>query len=461
LKINLSFTSAELTQLAAQRYRAGNIAGAAELSGAALASDPHHAPALHVHGLIAYRLGHATLACALLESAIARDGSQQRYYLDLIQVYRFCWRLDDALRVGLRAAELWPEDAAVQYTMSFVDYDRGNLDDAVARLRRVIARQPRHAGAHMRLGQTLLAGGDCKPGWPEYEWRFSIPGWAPVMPPTSKPKWDGKSAPGRTLLLVCAEGFGDTIQYVRYIPRLAQACGRLVIMCSAEMRPFVIQQEGGTDAFQNWAELPAYDAYCVLTSVPGLMNTDVAAPPAPVPYIRADPEHAKIWRERLGAAIPAGLYRIGLVWAGRPTHPNNRRRSINSGQLIALTAVTGVALVGLQKGETTASMPKFKGPAPFLDVAAQIGDFADTAACIENLDLVIAVDTATAHLAGAMGKPVWLLLPYAPDWRWQMRRDDTPWYPTMRLFRQPRPGDWSGVIDTITHELRKIVTAGA
>jgi hypothetical protein len=395
----------------------------------------------------------------LLDSAVACDGSQPQYHIDLLEAYRWEGRLDDALRIGLAAAKHWPESAAIDFALGLLFCDRAELDEAISRLRQAIAREPGYAGAHMRLGQALLARGDCKSGWPEYEWRFRLPGLPLVMPPTSQPKWDGTNAAGGTLLLVCGEGFGDTIQFARYIPLVAQRCRKLVIACSAEMRPFIIQQRGADHTFGDWADMPAYDVYCVLTSVPGILNEDIAAPLALVPYIRTDAARTAVWRERLDAAISPGLYRVGLVWAGRPTHPNDRRRSMDFGHLVALTAIPGVALVGLLQGAAP-QMPELKGPAPFLNCGPQIGDFIDTAAIIENLDLVISVDTATAHVAGAMHKPAWLLLPFAADWRWMLGRPDTPWYPPMRLFRQAAPGRWSEVIDAVALQLRNVVNAG-
>ena len=426
------------------------------MSGAALDADPRYAPALHVRGVVAQRLGQPALACSLFESAIACGGGRPSLYFDLIEAYRMDWRLDDALQVGRRASELWPDDAVLATALGFVLYDRGELDDAIALLRRVIAEAPDHPGAHMKLGQCLLAGGDSA-GWPEYEWRFRQSGESPAPPPTTQPKWDGSDASAKTLLLVCDEGFGDVIQFARFIPLLAKRCRKMVIACGAEMRPFIFQQEGGADNFQHWRQMPAHDVYCHLNSVPGLLQTNVAAPPAPIPYIRADSDRALLWRDRLNTALPAG-FRVGLAWAGNPAHLNDRRRSISFDHLLALTAIPGLALVGLQRSAAPVTMPELKGPAPFLDCGPQIGDFVDTAAIVENLHLLISVDSAPAHVAGAMGKPVWMLLPFTGDWRWPRGRTDTPWYPSVRLFRQSRPGDWSGVIAAVVRELRSAVS---
>ena len=393
----------------------------------------------------------------ILEAAVACDPSRPGYQVDLIEAYRMDWRLDEALAACRRALERWPEDLSLRHELHLVLYDRDELDEAVAELRQLIARDPDQAGAHMRLGQIHLIRGEGTPGWAEYEWRFRLPGLKPMMPPTSQPKWNGANARDGTLLVVCAEGFGDTIMFARYIPQIAQRCRTLLIACSAEMAPLLAQQPGIAAIVQKWAEVPAYDAWCMLSSAPGIFGTDVVAPPAPIPYILADKTRIEVWRERLDSTIPAGLQRVGVVWAGRPTHPNDRRRSMDFGSLFALTGVPGIALVGMQKGRAAPTLPEFRGPAPFVDCSSELTDFVDTAALVENLDLVISVDTAIAHLAAAMGKPVWLLLPFAADWRWRRGRDDTPWYPTMQLIRQPRPGDWNGAIETAIRYLREIL----
>jgi hypothetical protein len=452
--IDASPTIEELTKLAEQHLTANNPGEAAKYSRAALGREPNHAPALHLHGVAAYRLGQRELAYTLFESAIARQ-PLLTYHLDLIEAYRLDWLFDEALAAAHRAVALWPRERAAARALGFVQFDRGALAEAIVQFRRAIALDPGDAVAHMRLGQSLLANRDGREGWGEYEWRFRLPGLAPLMPATDRPKWDGAPCAG-TLLVVAGEGFGDTIQFIRFIPQVARRCGKLVIACSQDMQPFIRQQEAAVHTFQHWSEMPAFDVHCMLSSVPGLFGTDPAAPLASIPYIRPDETRARAWRERLAGAIPAGLRRVGLVWAGRPTHPNDRRRSMDFGQLLPLTGVPGVALISLQKGAPAAPAPAIAGPAPLFDFTADIADFANTAALIDNLDLVVSVDTAVAHLAGAMGKPVWTLLPYAADWRWLTGRDDTPWYPTMRLFRQKAPGQWRDVITAVVAELRAL-----
>jgi hypothetical protein len=208
----------------------------------------------------------------------------------------------------------------------------------------------------------------------------------------------------------------------------------------------------------RWTDVPGHAAHCRLSSVPGLLHTTLQTIPAKIPYLFADPVRVAAWRERLGASLPAGTRRIGLAWTGRPTHPNDRRRSLRLARLAPLARVRGVSFVSLQKPlpqSDVASMSQFPG---LSDIA---GDFGETAAMMLNLDLVITVDTAMGHLAGALGRPVWLLLSKAADWRWMIDRSDSPWYPTARLFRQKTPGDWDPVIAEAATALAECVRAGA
>jgi hypothetical protein len=267
------------------------------------------------------------------------------------------------------------------------------------------------------------------------------------------PLWDGTPLGERPLLLIADQGYGDTIQFARYLPAVAACCANLLIGCSPDMRPIMQQQPGTRALFERWEDIPPYDFQCPLSSLPRAFGTTLDNIPTPIPYLRAEPDRAARWRARLDALAPRGYRRIGLVWAGRPTHENDRNRSLALRQLAPLGARDRIALVTLQKGPAVAQVGAWYGAAPLINLSAEIADFADTMAILDGLDLLISVDTSVAHLAGALGKPVWLLLPYAPDWRWLLGRADSPWYPTMRLFRQPAPGDWTSVIAEVAAAL--------
>jgi hypothetical protein len=318
-----------------------------------------------------------------------------------------------------------------------------------------LALDPTMATAHFELAEALLVTGQFKEGWEEYEWRFDLPNVPPLLPKHDRPLWHGKAIPEGQLMLIADQGFGDTIQFCRYIPEVAKLCPNLVVAGSAEMRPIITQQAGVTRYFDRWEDMPDFEAYCPLSGLPRLFETDLATIPAPVRYVAADPEKAGRWRKRLDAIAPQGYRRIGLVWAGRPTHGNDFNRSMTLNKFGAITSLDNVVLVSLQMGAAAASIGHYFGHAPLINLGAEIVDFTDTMAILDGLDHIVAVDTSVAHLAGAMGKPTSILVPYAPDWRWLLERRDTPWYPTTELFRQISPGSWQEPVSALADRLRR------
>ena len=286
-------------------------------------------------------------------------------------------------------------------------------------------------------------------GWEEYEWRFRIGGAARLMPPTERPQWDGAGFCDGTLLLVADQGFGDVIQFCRYIPWVLERCPEVAVACSAEMIPVLRQLLPADRIFCRWEDCPPYRAFCALSGLPRLHGTRIEHVPASIPYLRADPVRVAASAERLRRIAPNGSRRIGIVWAGRPTHNNDRRRSAKLSDFAPLAALPGVALVSLQKGPAADQAGSYFGRAPLINIGAEVHDYDDTMALLECLDLVVTVDTSVGHLAAAMGKPVWILLATSPDWRWLLNRDDSPWYPTVRLFRQTKARRWGDVFERV------------
>jgi len=259
--------------------------------------------------------------------------------------------------------------------------------------------------------------------------------------------------PKGRILLVGDQGYGDTIQFARYIPIAAERCEDVVLGCSAEMGPILRDIPGVTQFCHRWNDVPGHAAHCRLSSLPHLFHTTLETIPSGVPYLRVDPARVSFWRDRLATQLPAGKRRIGLAWTGRPTHPNDRRRSLSLARLRPIAAAGDAAFVSLQKpmpAGDLASMALFPG---MTDLSGDLGDFGETAAVMENLDLVITVDTAMGHLAGALARPVWIMLPKAADWRWMLDRSDSPWYPTARLFRQRTPGAWDELLAALSGAL--------
>jgi hypothetical protein len=305
----------------------------------------------------------------------------------------------------------------------------------------------------LALGQNLLAMGEFEPGWVEYEWRNQTEAGKGTLPKMTSAMWNGMRIPNGRLLMVGDQGYGDTIQFARYIPLIADRCQELILGCSAEMGPLLATIPGVKQYCHRWTDVPGHAAHCRLSSVPGLVHTTLETIPAKVPYLFADKARVAAWRDKLDTNLPAGVPRIGLAWTGRPTHPNDRRRSIPLARMAPFRGAGRASFVSLQKPMPAADRETLNQFGGMADISAELTDFGETAALIDNLDLVITVDTAMGHLAGALGKPVWIMLPKASDWRWMLNRADSPWYPSARLFRQQTPGAWDTVIAEVAAAL--------
>lgn len=416
------------------------------------ASPDDHA-ALHQAAVLSCKRNRLAEALSRTQRAVMLAPDIALYHRNICELYRTQGQLDEAITHGLRAVALAPEDAAAFYNLGVIHYDRLEIEQAIAAERRALALQPGMAEAHFELAEQLLLSGRFDEGWREYDWRFDLPHAPPLLPPHDKPHWDGRPLLQETLLLIGDQGFGDTIQFCRYIPDVAKRCPNLLVACSPEMRPIISQQPGIVRCVERWEQMPAFDAYCPLSGLPRLFETSLANIPARIPYVKADPAKVISWRRRLDALVPKSYRRIGLVWAGRPTHGNDFNRSLSLSRLGPLFTVPGIALVSLQLGPAQADIGRYWGRAPLINLGAEIRDFTDTMAVLAGLNRLVCVDTSVAHLAGAMGLPVSLLLPYAPDWRWLMGRTDTPWYPSITLHRQTAPGHWDSAIDAMIGSL--------
>jgi len=306
------------------------------------------------------------------------------------------------------------------------------------------------ASLRYNRAMMLLLSGNFDRGWPEYEWRLRLPGCMP--PPWSQPQWDGSPLDGRTILLHPEQGLGDAFQFIRYAPLVKQRGGRVILLCSRNLSALLGTCAGIDRLCYPDEALPPFDVYSSLMSLPAIFNRQSYAIPNAVPYLSAAAELVESWRDELRDA--KGL-RVGLGWQGSPRYHGDRFRSIPLAVLAPLAKVAGVWLISLQKGVDGRQIAGAGFPiediGSRLDLAGHA--FRDTAAVIQNLDLVITSDTALAHLAGALGARVWVALRSVPDWRWQLQGEDCPWYPTMRLFRQSRAGDWSRVFEQMAEEL--------
>jgi Flp pilus assembly protein TadD len=404
-------------------------------------------------------------------------------------VLRDSGRLDDALASCREAVRLRPAFAEAHNNLGIVLARRGEVEQAEASYRRAIEIKPDLANAHNNLGTILgalnrhaealasfedalrhdprldearynrsltrLTLGRWEDGWPEFEYRESM-----RERSFRQPRWDGTSLAGRTILLHTEQGLGDTFQFVRFADPVRQQGGKVLLECPPPMVPLLKGCRSIDRVIARGTPLPPFDVHASLLSLPVLLGTTLETLPAKVPYLFADPGLVERWGVALGRIR---AFRIGIAWQGSPTHVADRFRSVPLAEFRPLAAIDGVQLISLQK-EHNEELADVADRFVVIDLAQQLdggsGAFMGTAAAMSHLDLVVTCDTAVAHLAGGMGVPTWVVLPYSADWRWMLDRDDSPWYPTVRLFRQPRRGDWREVFGRVAEEVVKLVTAG-
>jgi hypothetical protein len=329
--------------------------------------------------------------------------------------------------------------------------DLGRLNEAIVFFDRALAIKPEKAEIAWDRGLAYLLKGDLVHGFKEYECRWNCPGmktWDFLQP-----VWDGSRIEGKTLLVHAEQGFGDAIQFMRYLPFVAGSSGAtIVFQCQPELTSLLRKLEGVSRIVVKGEQLPDFDFHIPLLSLPRIAGTTLETIPSACPYLYAPPE------ADLSVPRPEGTkLSVGIVWAGDPRQKNNRNRSADFTRFLPLTALAGVTLYSLQKGERANDLLTVEGGARVRDLGGAIRDFGGTAGIITQLDLVVTVDSAPAHLAGALGIPVWVLLPFSPGWRWLLDREDSPWYPTMRLFRQSAPGDWDGVFERVRVALGELL----
>jgi hypothetical protein len=436
----------DLMTLAGRLENEKEYAFADRLLERALTVAPDQPDALHLSGIVAFRLGRREEALTKIERAIAKGIDIRLYLRNISEVYRALGRFDDALNAAKRATALAPDDPVCLHNLAVIQYHRLELDDCIASANKALAINAFLPGPHFQLAEALLLRGEWERGWQEYQWRFDLPGNAPLMPPTTQPRWDGTPFDDGTLLLVADQGFGDVIQFSRYIPWAAERCPNIAVATASEMIPLLRQVYPAAHLFNEWRSAPPFRAFRALSGLPALHGTRPDHVLGTSAYLRADPVRAAAWKERLARLTPTASRRIGIVWAGRPTHNNDRWRSARLADFAPLAALPGVALVSLQKGPAAAQAGEYFGAAPLVNIGAEIVDYEDTMAILESLDLLVTVDTSVGHVAGAMGRPTFILLARAPDWRWLLERSDTPWYPSVTLFRQSTTGVWSDVM---------------
>jgi tetratricopeptide (TPR) repeat protein len=364
-------------------------------------------------------------------------------------------KLEAAAAHHRQALELKPGFAEALNSLGVVLHRQAKLDEAMACYEQALRLQPDSALPHFNRALIWLLAGNFEQGWPEYEWRLKGPN-GPVRP-SHPPRWDGSPLAGRTILLYAEQGLGDTLHFIRYASVLHEQGARVVVEAQKPLIRLLSGNPGIDQLVAQGTILPDCDVQASLLDVPGVLRTSLATIPAKIPYIHADTELIEDWHREL-SGLPG--FKIGIAWQGNPDHPLDQPRSVALKHFAPLARLEGVRLISLQKGPGAEQLAALTDPFPVTDLSARLdekpGAFMDTAAVMKNLDLIVTSDTAIAHLAGALGVPVWVALSLVPDWRWLLHRDDSPWYPTMRLFRQTELGNWQEVFARLASAVQKL-----
>jgi tetratricopeptide (TPR) repeat protein len=467
------------------------LAAAAEAFRRALECRPNYLKALNNLGNTLLDLNRPAEAAECYQQSLRLNANYAKGYSNLGHALRQLNRLEESVAACRRSLELEPENPEALNNLAAALMDQGTMEAALAAFDRALEVRPDYAEAHMNRAMAWLLAGDER-GWAEYEWRWQSKAFVPRG--FAQPRWDGSPPAGRSILVHAEQGLGDTLHFVRYVPALAARGGRVLFECPAALHRLLSSVPGIDRLLPAGSPLPEFEVHAPLLSLPYLLSKEVGAadrnsgefrysdedrpvaefartPPgglgvdilshaASVPYLSADPGLVERWRHEL-AQIEG--FKVGINWQGNPDHPKDKQRSIPLAEFLPLAAIEGVRLLSLQKGHGIEQLAGLSDPDLIVDLGSRLdvasGAFMDTAAVLLSLDLVITSDTALAHLAGALGVPVWVALPTAPDWRWQLDGDDTPWYPSMRLFRQTEHGDWPGVFRRISAALESLVQA--
>lgn len=497
-----------LMQRAVEHQTAGRLADAEAIYRQVLAQEPNHPSATHNLGLVLQFSGNVEEGIRLMRRSIELNRQSPHFRQNLAVGYRTTGRLQEALEVLKEAIARFPYEGILRQEMGLVLDKQGRYEDAVAEYRRALnLSQPRGSAltpqlamtvarmqvnlgsalsklekveeavaaaqeaiklrpdyplAHMNLADGLFKLGRLQEAWPEYEWRWRRPNFTEKWPNYPQPMWDGSLLNGRTLLLWHEQGLGDTIQFCRYAPLAAQRGGKVIVYCQPELQRLLSTLDHSVEVLASGGSLPRFDVHLPLMSLPRIFNTSLQTIPFTRGYLKPDPQTVGQWSARMASldsdAAGTRPLRVGLAWAGSPTQANDHNRSFVFSVLEPLMRVRGVRFISLQKGYAAAQLQQSPMRDQVIDWTAELNDYADTAALIAAMDLVITVDTSITHAAGALGAPVWTMLTYEPDFRYICDKDQSSWYASMRLFRQTTQGDWAAVIERVAGALRDRVS---
>ena len=440
-------------------HQAGNLAPAEKLFRKAIEAysrssqrNPRQPQVQNNLGIAWQAMGNLDRAESAYFEALRLDPSMALALNNLSRLRRVQGRFAEAIELARKAMAIAPDLAEGRFNlagalneMGHAHKTSGRMDEAMRCFNRAIEIDPNSVEAHVNRGIALLLSGEWEQGWEEYEWRWRFPFFAAELAKFDRPMWDGTDLSGRSILLHAEQGLGDAIQFSRYATILAERGARVALCVQAPLRSLLQSVPGVERVVARGDALPEHDVHCPLMRVPYLLGTTVQTVPARVPYVIA-PKRNEIDRRE-------DVLHVGLVWSSNPAHPEGAHKCCPLSELAPLAAVERACFYSLQLGPAAREAAAFPG---MIDLSPRIIDFSDTAAIIDNLDLVISVDTAVCHLAGAIGKRTFTLLASDADWRWLRGREDSPWYPTMRLFRQATPGDWAGVVARVVSALEQL-----
>ena len=445
-------------QLGRARERQGRWREACAAWAQALALDSEHLPSLEALGRCYLEDGDAAGAELCYRRALAQAPDNLALRNGLALALEAQGRFEAALTCLWPLRHLADREPRLANDLGLLHQYLGLLQAARGWYRLALDRAPEAREIEWNLALCLLQSGDFDEGWRRFEARWDLPGFREQRRRFPTPPWDGRPLDGETLLLHAEQGFGDTLQFVRLAPLAATRGARVVLECQPSLVPLLAGMDGIAAVIPRGAPLPSYQHHCPLMGLPRALGLTLEQlPAAPIPYLYADPGRRARWRQRLPPRD--GRPRVGVVWAGSPlrhdpvTRRIGRRRRLPLEHLLPLLERDDVCWISLQRGEVAVRAQSLLARLGVHAIGPELGDFADTAAVVAELDLVIAVDTAVVHLAGAMGRPVWVLSPFDACWRWLHGREDSPWYPTLRLLRQPCPGDWNTLLRRVAREL--------
>lgn len=422
--------------------------------------NPNHAETYNNFGNLLRDQQKFTVAEECFAKALKLKPDFSEAYSNLGNIMKDQGRLDDAIALYQRTIDAKPDFAEAHYNLGTVLPDANRREEAITHFERAIALKPDYADAHWNEAHVLLSMGYYAEGWREYEWRWRKSGGHPNEF-ANFPLWDGKPLNGKTILLHSEQGLGDSIQFVRYVDLVKERGGRTLILCPPTLCDIFSAMKNADQVIPIGKNIPDFDCQCPLMSLPFIFETTLETIPNSVPYLTPSHDRTEYWNKRLQAY--SGL-KVGLVWAGSPRKDQpdanaiDRRRSMNLNQFALLADIKGAHFISLQLGEPAEQIKNPPQGMEIIDFTADLKNYSDTAALISNLDLVIGVDTSVIHMAGALAKPVWVLSRYDACWRWLLNRNDSPWYPTLRLFNQHKSGDWDTVMKDVSQQLKTYST---